>query len=165
MISLNNISLMRGNQLLIADSSLTLSSGQRTGIIGRNGAGKTSLFKALEGEIPLEQGAVNCPMDWDFNDVSGDAGRPARWNSLLMQTRPTAHWNGALRQLNWMTITQLWPGFTTNSTTSRATAFATGLSSYFQDSASVPIYSIAGKPLFRRLAGKTQSRCCPDVSI
>ena len=61
MISLNNISLMRGNQVLIADSSLTLSSGQRTGIIGRNGAGKTSLFKALEGEIPLEQGAIELP--------------------------------------------------------------------------------------------------------
>ena len=61
MISLNNISLMRGNQLLIADSSLTLSGGQRTGIIGRNGAGKTSLFKALEGEIPLEQGAIELP--------------------------------------------------------------------------------------------------------
>ena len=61
MISLNNISLMRGNQLLIADSSLTLSGGQRTGIIGRNGAGKTSLFKALEGEIPLEQGTIELP--------------------------------------------------------------------------------------------------------
>ena len=61
MIALNNISLMRGNQLLIADSSLTLSGGQRTGIIGRNGAGKTSLFKALEGEIPLEQGAIELP--------------------------------------------------------------------------------------------------------
>ena len=61
MISLNNISLMRGNQLLIADSSLTLSGGQRTGIIGRNGAGKTSLFKALEGDIPLEQGVIELP--------------------------------------------------------------------------------------------------------
>ena len=61
MISLNNISLMRGNQLLIADSSLTLSGGQRIGIIGRNGAGKTSLFKALEGDIPLEQGAIEVP--------------------------------------------------------------------------------------------------------
>ena len=61
MISLNNISLMRGNQLLIADSSLTLSGGQRIGIIGRNGAGKTSLFKALEGDIPLEQGAIELP--------------------------------------------------------------------------------------------------------
>ena len=61
MISLNNISLMRGNQLLIADSSLTLSGGQRIGIIGRNGAGKTSLFKALEGDIPLEQGVIELP--------------------------------------------------------------------------------------------------------
>lgn len=61
MISLNRISLMRGNQILIDNSSLTLSGGQRTGIIGRNGAGKTSLFKAIEGEIALEQGAIELP--------------------------------------------------------------------------------------------------------
>ncbi len=61
MISLNNITLMRGNQTLIEDSSLVLRGGQRTGIIGRNGAGKTSLFKALAEEIPLEQGSIDKP--------------------------------------------------------------------------------------------------------
>ena len=58
MISLNNISLMRGNQLLIANSSLTLSGGQRTGIIGRNGAGKTSLLKLLLGLYKPDRGSI-----------------------------------------------------------------------------------------------------------
>ena len=61
MISLNNITLMRGTQTLIRDASVLLSSGQRTGIIGRNGSGKTSLFKALAGEIQLEQGEIELP--------------------------------------------------------------------------------------------------------
>lgn len=61
MITLNNITLMRGTQTLIRDASVLLSSGQRTGIIGRNGSGKTSLFKALAGEIQLEQGEIELP--------------------------------------------------------------------------------------------------------
>ncbi len=63
MISLNNVSLMRGNQLLFEDASITLRVGQRTGIIGRNGAGKTSLFKAIAEEIPIEEGSIDLPND------------------------------------------------------------------------------------------------------
>ena len=61
MISLNNVSLMRGNQTLFEDANLTLRVGQRTGVIGRNGAGKTSLFLALAEEIPIEQGSIDLP--------------------------------------------------------------------------------------------------------
>lgn len=61
MISLNNITLMRGTQTLIRDASALIAGGQRTGIIGRNGSGKTSLFKALAGEIQLEQGEIDMP--------------------------------------------------------------------------------------------------------
>jgi len=63
MISLQDISLRLGSQLLLDETDLTVYSGQKVGIIGRNGTGKTSLFKLLMGEISPDNGELDMPKD------------------------------------------------------------------------------------------------------
>jgi ATP-binding cassette, subfamily F, member 3 len=63
MISLQDISLRLGSQLLLDETDLTVYSGQKVGIIGRNGTGKTSLFKLLMGEISPDTGVLDMPKD------------------------------------------------------------------------------------------------------
>ncbi len=64
MISLQNLALQRGDQELLKDANLTLYTNDRVGLIGRNGTGKTSLFKLLLGELSPDAGNYHCPSDW-----------------------------------------------------------------------------------------------------
>lgn len=61
MISLTHARLMRGEHILLEGSSLTIHKGQKTGIIGRNGSGKSSLFACLTGQIGLDAGDIQMP--------------------------------------------------------------------------------------------------------
>ncbi len=61
MISLNNARLMRGELVLLEQASLAIHNGQKIGVIGRNGSGKTSLFSCLQGHLALDQGDLNMP--------------------------------------------------------------------------------------------------------
>ena len=63
MISLQDISIRLGSQLLLDEVDLTVYSGQKIGIIGRNGTGKTSLFKLLMGELSADTGELDMPKD------------------------------------------------------------------------------------------------------
>ncbi|PNS09337.1 ABC-F family ATP-binding cassette domain-containing protein [Solilutibacter silvestris] len=61
MISFRNFALRRGERLLLSDVDLTLHAGYRVGVVGRNGAGKTSLFAALLGEVEPDKGDLDLP--------------------------------------------------------------------------------------------------------
>ncbi|HEY4143628.1 ABC-F family ATP-binding cassette domain-containing protein [Pinirhizobacter sp.] len=61
MISFRRFALRRGSRLLLSDIDLTLQSGWRLGVIGRNGCGKSSLFAALKGEIEADAGELDMP--------------------------------------------------------------------------------------------------------
>jgi ATP-binding cassette subfamily F protein 3 len=61
MISFRNFALRRGERLLLSDVDLTLHAGWRVGVIGRNGAGKSSLFAALMGEVEPDKGDLDLP--------------------------------------------------------------------------------------------------------
>jgi ATP-binding cassette subfamily F protein 3 len=61
MITLRNISLRRGGRLLLEGATLTFHAGQKIGITGANGTGKSSLFALLRGEIHQDSGDVEMP--------------------------------------------------------------------------------------------------------
>ena len=63
MITLQEISLRRGTQLLLDHADLAIYAGQKAGIIGKNGSGKTSLFRMLMGELSADTGEFEIPKD------------------------------------------------------------------------------------------------------
>ncbi|TWC32427.1 ATP-binding cassette subfamily F protein 3 [Pseudomonas sp. SJZ079] len=64
MIRLQNLTLQRGPQRLLEDAEMTLHPGHKAGLIGANGAGKSSLFALLRGELSADAGDCLIPADW-----------------------------------------------------------------------------------------------------
>ncbi|WP_264652397.1 ATP-binding cassette domain-containing protein [Pseudomonas sp. JUb96] len=64
MIRLSNLTLQRGPQRLLEGAEMTLHAGQKAGLIGANGAGKSSLFALLRGELTPDSGDCQLPADW-----------------------------------------------------------------------------------------------------
>ncbi|NML59690.1 ATP-binding cassette domain-containing protein [Massilia sp. RP-1-19] len=64
MIRFINVSLMRGTKPLLEGVDLTLNPGDKIGLIGANGAGKSSLFAMLRGELHPDQGEIDFPAKW-----------------------------------------------------------------------------------------------------
>jgi len=60
-LSLNNVSMRFGAQILFEDVNATFVSGRRYAITGPNGAGKSTMMKIMTGEIDPEKGAVARP--------------------------------------------------------------------------------------------------------
>ena len=64
MIRIQDLTLQRGPQRLLEGAELTLHAGQKAGLIGANGAGKSSLFALLRGELVPDAGSCQLPPDW-----------------------------------------------------------------------------------------------------
>ncbi len=64
MLVLNDISLRRGVKLVLDHASVTLQPGEKIGLVGRNGAGKSSLFALLTGKLQADGGEVQMPPRW-----------------------------------------------------------------------------------------------------
>lgn len=58
MLEVNNLQVSYGQSLVIPDMSFSASQGEILGIIGRNGMGKSTLFRALIGMIPARAGSI-----------------------------------------------------------------------------------------------------------
>jgi ATP-binding cassette subfamily F protein 3 len=61
MITLKQVNLLRGNKMLLDKASATLFNGQKIGLVGANGAGKSSLFALLQNELQVDSGEVDIP--------------------------------------------------------------------------------------------------------
>ncbi len=61
MLTITDLSLQRGGVWLLETVNLTVQPGQRVAIVGANGAGKSSLFQLLLGQLSPEQGSVSLP--------------------------------------------------------------------------------------------------------
>ena len=64
MIRFQQVSLMRGVKPLLESVDVTLNPGDKIGMIGANGAGKSSLFGLLRGELHADQGEIDYPAKW-----------------------------------------------------------------------------------------------------
>ena len=70
MIQFKNLTLSRGVRILIEGASFQLHPGHRVGLTGANGAGKSSLFAMLRGELHPESGDLEIPPHWVIAHVA-----------------------------------------------------------------------------------------------
>jgi ATP-binding cassette subfamily F protein 3 len=64
LIQFKQLTLTRGLKILIQGASMQLHPGHKVGLTGANGAGKSSLFAMLRGEVHPEQGDLEMPASW-----------------------------------------------------------------------------------------------------
>jgi ATP-binding cassette, subfamily F, member 3 len=64
MITLRQVTLRRGTKVVLEQASATLHPGEKIGLIGRNGAGKSSLFSLMAGRLQLDGGDIEIPARW-----------------------------------------------------------------------------------------------------
>ena len=73
MLIINDLSLRIAGRLLLDHASLTLPAGTKAGLVGRNGTGKTTLFKAITGDFSSESGGISLPKNTRIGQVAQEA--------------------------------------------------------------------------------------------
>ena len=72
MILLKNLSLRRSAKVLLDNASVSINPGEKVGLVGRNGAGKSSLFALLNGCLHEDKGDFSMPSQWRMAQVAQD---------------------------------------------------------------------------------------------
>src|SRR5512138_2174906 len=73
MLSITDISIRIAGRLLIDDSTAQIVPGARVGFVGRNGVGKSTLFHAIRGDLPIESGSITLPPRWRIGSLAQEA--------------------------------------------------------------------------------------------
>jgi len=72
LIVLKNLILRRGAKVLLDHASVTLAPGEKVGLVGRNGVGKSTLFGLLNGSLHEDSGECAFPRQWRLAQVAQD---------------------------------------------------------------------------------------------
>ncbi|WP_374400955.1 ABC-F family ATP-binding cassette domain-containing protein [Niveibacterium sp.] len=72
MISVRNVTLRRGVKVVLDRASVTFTPGEKIGLVGRNGAGKSSFFGLLNGTLHEDSGEFSIPTAWRMAQVAQD---------------------------------------------------------------------------------------------
>ncbi|MBW8329886.1 MAG: ATP-binding cassette domain-containing protein, partial [Thiobacillus sp.] len=72
MIILKNLSLRRSAKVLLDNASVSINPGEKVGLVGRNGAGKSSLFALINGTLHEDKGDFSMPSQWRMALVAQD---------------------------------------------------------------------------------------------
>ncbi|MEM5339655.1 ABC-F family ATP-binding cassette domain-containing protein [Paraburkholderia azotifigens] len=70
MISVRNLTLRRGVNVVLDRASITFTPGEKIGLVGRNGAGKSSFFGLLNGTLHEDSGEFSIPGAWKMGQVA-----------------------------------------------------------------------------------------------
>ena len=81
MLSIRNINFSIEGNPLFEEASATIPTGHKVGIVGRNGTGKTTLFRLIRDEWTLDAGDIEIPRNFRIGGVAQEA--PASDDSLL----------------------------------------------------------------------------------
>ncbi|AWL96490.1 ABC-F family ATP-binding cassette domain-containing protein [Bradyrhizobium ottawaense] len=73
MLGITDLSIRLAGRLLIDQSSVQITPGSRVGLVGRNGTGKSTLFKVIRGELAAEHGSVTLPPRWSVGSLAQEA--------------------------------------------------------------------------------------------
>ena len=72
MITLRDVTLRRGVKVVLDTATVTLQPSEKIGLVGRNGAGKSSLFALLANRLHADAGDVDMPPRWRMAEVAQD---------------------------------------------------------------------------------------------
>ncbi|MCA0870053.1 ABC-F family ATP-binding cassette domain-containing protein [Seohaeicola saemankumensis] len=81
MLRIENITYAVEGRPLFEGASATIPTGHKVGLVGRNGTGKTTLFRLIRGELALESGSISLPSQARIGGVAQEA--PASDVSLV----------------------------------------------------------------------------------
>jgi ATP-binding cassette subfamily F protein 3 len=73
MLSIQDISIRLAGRLLIDHATVQIAPGARVGLVGRNGTGKSTLFRAIRGELATESGSITIPPRWRVGSLAQEA--------------------------------------------------------------------------------------------